>query len=260
MELTKLYNESNGVMRVAGLMSGSGSNIVKILEFQRNYEAEFGDLPFEVVCLFSDNPNSNAQQIGKNFNLPVVIRDINEFNNSKNVSKKDSLNARPEFDQGTIEELSRYEATVAAYAGYMSIATVPLINAFLGINVHPADLSILDSKENRKYTGAHAVKDAILAEEKYLSSSTHIIEEKVDCGRILMVSSPIEVILENDFDPNNRKHVKSAENYNQERLKKQGDWIIFPKTLLYLAQGRFSKDKEDNLYFDGKRIPNGLRD
>lgn len=42
MVLEKLYNLENGVMRIAGLMSGSGSNLRKIIEHGDLY---FNDKP-----------------------------------------------------------------------------------------------------------------------------------------------------------------------------------------------------------------------
>jgi len=168
------------------------------------------------------------------------------------------LLVRAEFDVGTVEALKPYDVDVAAYAGYMSIATEPLINAFLGVNVHPADLSVLNEGE-RKYTGDHAVRDAILAGEKQLRATTHIIEQKVDYGRILMISQPIPVNLPNNFNREDREQVNSVSDQHQDRLKESGDWIIFPKTLENLADGRYSQDEQGILYFDNKPIPYGVK-
>ena len=149
----------------------------------------------------------------------------------------------------TIRALSPFNISVAAYAGYMSIATKPLIDAFLGVNVHPADLSITNTEGTRKYVGDHAVMDAILAGEKYICSTTHIMRERVDYGEILMISKPMEVILDSDFDKNNPDSVKKAEKSNQSRLKEAGDWEIFPKTILDISQGRYAIDTSRNVYY-----------
>ena len=140
----------------------------------------------------------------------------------------------------------------------MSVVTAPLINAFLGINVHPADLSI-EQKGKRTFTGDHAVRDAIAAGEKTIASSTHLIEEVVDQGRLLMISSPLDVIVKDEWDLSTSADLKEAESFNQERLKESGDWVIFPKTIEYIARGRFGQDESGQLYFDEKPIPKGLR-
>lgn len=257
MALKYLYHPESGRMRVAGLMSGSGSNLRKIIEHEKKIELEEGRYPYKLAVIFSENHASNAKKIGRDYGIPVLVRDINEFYRQIGRPRKD-LDVRAEFDEGTVYALNPFNIDAAAYAGYMSIATEPLINAFLGVNVHPADLSIMDG-EKRKYTGDHAVRDAILAGEKQLRATTHIIERNVDYGRILMVSSHLTVTLPEDFDAENKDQVKTIADQHQNCLKEVGDWVIFPKTLEYIADGRYSQDEQGNLYFDGKPIPQGVR-
>src|SRR3989338_3776643 len=256
MVLKELYHSESGRMRVAGLMSGSGSNLRKIIEHGRAIESREGRAPYQVVVIFSDNPASNAEKIGNEYGIPIVVRDLGAFYRERGKPRKDLI-VRAEFDEGTVEALKPFNVDIAAYAGYMSIATPVLINSFLGVNVHPADLSAMDG-ERRKYVGDHAVRDAIISGEKQLRATTHIIEQRVDYGRILMVSSPLKVNFPEGFDPNNREQVNLVSDEYQNRLKKVGDWKIFPKTLEYLANGKYSQDEEYNLYFEDKPIPKGL--
>jgi phosphoribosylglycinamide formyltransferase-1 len=239
-------------------MSGSGSNIRKILEHQMRLEAAEGSSPLRMVVLFTDRAESQALSIGKEHDLPVIVRDLMGFCAKQGVSRKD-LKAREAFDEETVRALAPYRATAAAYGGYMSIATRPLIQAFLGINVHPADLSIRKPDGSRKYVGDHAVRDAIAAGERSIASSTHIIEPLVDGGRILMISSPMELILDAGWDLRNPEDLRRAEETNQERLKAHGDWVVFPQTLEEIARGKFAADEQGVLYHEGKPIPYGCR-
>ena len=257
MALKELYHPESGRARVAGFMSGSGTNLRKIVEHQRKMEEQDGRASYQVVVIFSDNPQSNAERIGRDYKIPVVIRDLTAFHKERGKPRKD-LSVRAEFDEETVRALKPFNVDIAAYAGYMAIATPLLINAFIGINVHPADLSIMDGNK-RKYTGDHAVRDAILAGEKQLRATTHIIEQQVDYGRIIMISPPLDVNLPQGFDASNKDQVKSVSDAHQNRLKELGDWVIFPKTLEYIADGRFSQDEQGNLYFDNKPIPSGLK-
>ena len=173
MKLTRLHDPETGPMRVVGLMSGSGSNIRKILDFERQLKVERGISPFNLVVLFSDNIKSNAAVIGKDYDLPVVVRDIRGFYKARKKPRRD-LEVRAEFDADTVKALAPYGVTAAAYGGYMSIATAPLINAYLGVNVHPADLSLTEG-DKRKYTGDNAVRDAtIIAKIPAITSSVNI--------------------------------------------------------------------------------------
>jgi len=258
MPLPQLYDPNDRQMKVVGLMSGSGSNLIKIIEFEKKLEQKRGTSPYKIEVIFSDTYNSNATKIGKDFDIPVIIRDLKGYYAKRGKPRKD-MQVREEFDRETLKALEPYGVKVAAYAGYMSVVTKPLINKFLGINVHPADLSILKKNGSRKYTGDHAVRDAILAGEKTIASTTHIIAEQVDYGKILMISKPIKVKKVKGFNKNKKGLVKKVELMNQEMLKKKGDWIIFPKTLLYLAEGRYSRDFHGNICFDGKQIPEGIK-
>ena len=245
MRLKKLYDPKNEIMRVAGFISGGGSNLVKIIEHEKKMETEEGRIPYQVVVIFSEDSKSNANRIGEKFGIPAIVRDMSKFYLENGKPKKD-LGVRREFDAETVSLLRLYEVDVVAYAGYMSIVTDRLIEVFLGVNVHPADLSIMNG-DKRKYTGAHAVRDAIFAGEKQLRATTHIVESKVDYGRILMISQ--SVIVNPNLNPDE----------NQSKLKESGDWIIFPRTLECIANGRYSRDEKGNLFLDDGPIPFGLK-
>jgi len=242
--IAKIHDPANGVMPVVGLMSGSGSNLVKIIEYARALDAD-GDSPYKVVGIGSDNLKSNAGDIGDEYNIPVVTNDINEWYAQKGQPKSD-MSLRPMFDSEFVGELQPLGAKVAAYAGYMSLASFILVRAFLGVNVHPADLSIVDESGARVYTGDNAVWDAMMAGESYLRSTTHIIDEQVDHGPICMLSN--EVIVHSD----------ETADENQSRLKVDGDWVIFPRTLELIAQGKYGFDEQGLLYFNNQKIPNGI--
>jgi len=270
MKLHELYNPIyNGLpMRVACFMSGSGTNARKIIEYQNQLGK---DCPYEVAVIFSDTWNSRATEIGKDYDLPVVMRDINSFYEKRGKKKwyfvknrKADAWTREEFDEETVKAISPYKPKAVALCGYMSAVSKPILNAFLGINVHPADLSIREDGK-RKFTGLHAVKDAILAGEKYLYSTTHIVRETVDYGEILMRSKALEVqlpigfTLEELMKVENKDLLDGIVDEYQDRLKEIGDWVIFPKTLEMIAEGRFALDDNNNMYVDGVLMPNGYR-
>ncbi|MBI5525926.1 MAG: formyl transferase [Deltaproteobacteria bacterium] len=255
--LTKIHDPAAGPMRVAAFMSGSGTNLEKILEHQERLSRERGRSPFEVVVIFTDNSGSRAVEIAAEHDLPAVVRDIGAFYAKRGRPKSD-LSLRPEFDALTAEALKPWGARLAAFAGYMSVASPVLVRAFFGVNVHPADLSV-EIEGKRRWVGGHAVRDAIKAGEKTIASSTHVIENTVDGGRILMISKPVPVGIPAGADLKDRTVLKEVEESNQGRLKEQGDWVIFPLSLEYLADGRFSTNGHGTIHFDGRPAPKGLR-
>lgn len=246
-EVTSLYAHVGRKMRVAGFMSGSGTNLRKILEYERSE-----DRGYQVKVIFSDNAESKAPEIGRDFDVPVIVRDIKGFYTVHGKPLND-LGARRAFDTRTTSWLRNEEIDCIALAGYMSIITTPLINGFLGVNVHPADLSIMQDGK-RKYTGDNAVRDALSAGEREIRATTHLVTRRVDQGPLLMISSPVQVI-QPVFDDVLDTMAKAY----QDKLKEVGDWQIFPKTLELIADGSFQQDTQGTLHFVGKPVPQGVR-
>jgi folate-dependent phosphoribosylglycinamide formyltransferase PurN len=255
MALVKLYDAKElGPMNVAGFMSGSGTNLVKLIEYEQRLKQERGESPYHVAVIFSDNPDSNAVKIGSRFAIPTFTYSLESFCAKNGVSIKD-MGARAEYEKRTRRVINQFGCGVVAYAGYMRKATEVFVNSFLGVNVHPADLTIEGENGKPKYRGDHAVRDAIMAGEKEIRSTTHLVSNEVDCGGILMVSAPVKInypIVESEL-------VNPLADLYQTKLKEKGDWVIFPKTLEYIADGRFAWDGKHNLFFHGGPIPNGIR-
>ena len=258
MSIQPIYNpREDGPMLIAGFMSGSGTNLIKIIEWAKQLEVKDGKSPYRVDLIFTDNKKSNAVLISEKFNIPLETFDILDFYKAKGYSDKKDLFLRGEFDCKIIKILEKYNIDLIALAGYMSIVTQPLLDTFNGriINVHPADLSVkADGK--RKYTGHHAVRDAILAGEKNLHSTTHIVRKEVDYGEILLISEGISVNIPDKLSLKDLSKIgkesllREIVCQHQNKLKENGDWKIFPLTLQYISEGRFSVDTERNVYLD----------
>ncbi len=250
-------------MRVAGFMSGSGTNIRKLLEHQKRLEKSEGTSPFEVIFIFSDRSDGlcRGEKIAYEYGLPYFSYDIRVFHRSRGLTRTvatpEGLAARKSYDSFALTLIKSFQIDVIALGGYMSYITLKGC-----VNVHPADLSILTPDGKRKYTGDHAVRDAIAAGEKELRASTLWTDEGVDTGPLLMVSQPLAVRLPMPltqlmampevFDRVVEEH--------QEKLKEVGDWKIFPRTIELIARGRFALDEEKRVYLDGKAVPGGYRE
>lgn len=256
-------------MRVACFMSGSGTNTRKIIEHSLKKGSEY-----KVVLIFSDVRDNRllrndekmclALDIAKEHSIAYDFVDIRDFYHSKGHKTRRDLSLRPEFDLMVLKKLKTHNIDIIANAGYMSIITEPLLEVYEGriLNVHPADLSILE-EDKRKYVGMHAVRDAIFAGEKELRSSTHVVRKKVDYGEILVISKPVNIILPEgiDLDTLNRKKElkRQVVREHQNMLKEKGDWIIYPLTLRMIAEGRFGLDGAGGVYIDGVKALYGFR-
>ncbi len=265
MTLTPLYDpeKQKRPMRVAAFMSGSGTNIVKLLEFARRLEANEERAPFEVVFVFSDRSDgsSRGEQIAYDNGIPYISHDIRAFHRlrglKRSVNSMEGLIVRKEFDQVAARLVEAFEVDVIALGGYMSFITLDRC-----VNVHPADLSILTAEGQRRYVGDHAVLDAILAEERDLRASTLWTDQGVDTGPLLMVSAPLSVTLPEPIEAlrEDQDRLDRIAAWHQQRLKEIGDWRIFPRTVEMIARGRFALDESKRVYVDGRPVPAGYRE
>jgi folate-dependent phosphoribosylglycinamide formyltransferase PurN len=270
MSLKLIYAPRNGEkMRIACFISGSGTNARKIIE-----RSTKPDSRYEVALIFTDVRDDRAYKSGKKrcrakdiaeeHGISYECEDIRDFYRSKGHKTRRDLSLRPEFDSLVVEKVRPHEIDVIALAGYMSITTMPLLEAYDGriVNVHPADLSVMEGGD-RKYVGIHVIKDAILAGEWELRSSTHVVREEVDRGEILVLSGPLAVELPDGADleslERDEEFLGKVVGEHQDRLKERGDWAIYPLTLQMIAEGRFALDGEGGVYLNGEKLPRGLR-
>ena len=257
-----LFDLKRKPMRVSCFMSGSGTNVRRIIEHQKKLEQEKGESPYEVVLIFTDNAESNAETIAKEYGIEFVINDVKKFYGERDFK---DMKIREEYDKKTLELIETHDIDVIALGGYALILTEPLLK-YLIVNVHPADLSVTENGK-RKYVGLHDVppRKAILAGERSLHSSTHIVTKDVDQGEVLLISKPLKVELPGGITlgdlkkPENESLLKKIAKEHQNKLKEVGDWKIFPLTLEWIAEGRFAIDDNRNIYFDGKLVKNGYR-
>ena len=270
MGIRLIFDPGKGtLMRVACFISGSGTNARKIIE--RSLES---DSKYEVALVFTDvrddrldkrgEKRCRAKDISEEYGVAYECSDILDFYLSRGHKSKRDLSLRPEYDLTAQRKVEPYNVDVIALAGYMSIVTEPLMKRFEGriVNVHPADLSVTEDGR-RKFVGMQAVRDAILAGEPALYSTTHVVREKVDYGEILVRSEPVAVQLPEDVSVEHlrrdRKLLRRVAREHQNRLKEVGDWVIYPLTLRMIAEGRFAIDGMGNVYLDGVLVPHGFR-
>ena len=250
-------------MRVAAFMSGSGTNITKLLEHERELTAREKKSPFETIFIFSDRSDgrSAGERIARENGLAYFSYDIRGFHEKRGFKRSvltaEGLAARREYDQVAKRLVEAFEIDVIALGGYMSYITLNRC-----VNVHPADLSISLPDGRRKYVGDDAVKDAISGGETVLRSSTLWTDEGVDSGPLLMVSDALPVTLPESLETliKDNERFRRVVDEHQERLKEVGDWKIFPKTTEMIARGRVALDDENRVYVDGRLVPDGYRE
>ena len=250
-------------MRVAAFMSGSGTNIMRLLEHERKLASLEGRSPFETIFIFSDRSDgqSAGERIALENGLSYFSYDIRAFHATRSIKRSvgtpEGMAARREYDRTARKLVEAFEIDVIALGGYMSYITLDRC-----VNVHPADLSICLPDGRRKYIGDNAVEDCISAGEKMVRSSTLWTDEGVDSGPLLMVSDPVPVELPEPLETliKNREKFAAVADEHQDRLKEAGDWKIFPRSIEMIARGRFAFDDKNRVYVDGHPVQNGYKE
>lgn len=241
-------------MRVAGFMSGSGTNLVKVLEGAGE--------DYEVVFIFTDrlDGRSRAPEIARRFGIPCFGYDIRRFYElrglKRSVATPQGLEARREFDQVAARLIEAFDVDLVVLGGYMSMLTITG-----AVNVHPGDLSVSDSYGKRLLVGDDAVGEAIRRGFTELRSSTILTDMGVDTGPLLMVSEPLQVRLPMELKEllNRPDEFRRVVQEHQEQLKERGDWVILPMTLRLIAQGRMGLSPRGVVTLDGREYPQGVR-
>jgi folate-dependent phosphoribosylglycinamide formyltransferase PurN len=256
-----------GRIPTAILMSGTGSNARKLLEYippGRSAPA------YQIRLIVSDNPESNYLRIAEDHGTAAELNDIYAFMGvprpeqgmgPADRAKLKDPEGRESFDRRTQEILQSYGVQLVALAGYDWVIAPFLCQDYIVVNVHPGDLRVRDSLGRRCYIGLGWVPTAkaILAGERSVHSSTHLVTAELDGGPIARVSQGVPIDLPAGVTPDNIlpqgvklgdviraarcgddselasgplvTHAKAV----QERLKQLGDWIEFPRTLDRIA-------------------------
>ena len=195
----------NNPLRIAVLISGSGSGLFALLNHQKSKPCTH-----ITKLIISDNNNAGGLRYGKEFSIPVST-----------ISLPNSID---KYQQRIIHEnqihntLIDSDIELVVLSGYMRILTSNFVSRWKGrlINIHPSLLP--------KYPGAHAHRDALADGAKITGCTVHLVDEGVDTGQI--IAQEEVVILEDDTIEILQERVKKIEHQ------------LYPKVLdIFCSQG-----------------------
>lgn len=245
-----LWNPVKGKLRVAGLASGSGNTLWKILELQHELEKTWEGSPFEVVALFSDSFDAKCVTTAANYGIPCESEDIRAFYAKQNAPLKDRK-VRREYDKIILEKLSPYRPDLLLLAGYVWATTDVVTKSLLTVGVHPADLSIVKNGK-RAYAGADGVGSSLAGGEKEIRASSYLATPVIDGGPILIVSPAVPV------DPSDGLEGKERIRHYLNPVNAQGR-IVGARTVLEIALGHFGTDESGEIHHNGCPAPLGVK-
>ena len=148
--------------RVAILISGGGSNMVKLVESMT------GDHPARAVIIGSNDPQAGGLAKAAAMGVPTFAVDHRAYKGD-----------RPAFEAALLEPLLAAEPDILCLAGFMRILTPDFVEQFTGrmLNIHPSLLP--------KYPGLHTHQRALDAGDAEAGASVHLVTPELDAGPIL---------------------------------------------------------------------------
>jgi phosphoribosylglycinamide formyltransferase-1 len=163
------------VKRVAILLSGGGSNMVKLVESMQ------GEHPARPCLVVSNDPHAGGLIAASERDVPVAALDHRNFKGDREAFEKELLSV-----------IEPYRPDIVCLAGFMRILTPLFIGAFAGrmLNIHPSLLP--------KYRGLHTHARALQAGDSEAGCTVHEVTTELDDGPIL---GQARVAVKADDDP-----------------------------------------------------------
>jgi phosphoribosylglycinamide formyltransferase 1 len=150
------------VKRVAILISGGGSNMIRLLQDMT------GDHPARPVLVASNDPQAGGLARAAELGVPTASVDHRDFPRD-----------RAGFEQALLQPLLAARPDIICLAGFMRILTPEFVQRFQGrmLNIHPSLLP--------KYPGLDTHARAIAAGDAEAGCTVHLVTPELDAGPAL---------------------------------------------------------------------------
>ena len=176
---------------VSVFISGRGTNLKSIINFSKRKNS-----PIKIVLIISNNKNAKGLYFAKKNKIDFFIIDY-----------KNKIKAEDKI----LNYLKNYKINLICLAGFMKILSKKIIKKYKNriLNIHPSLLP--------NYKGLNTHKRAIKNDEKFTGCTVHIVNSKLDSGKIIL-QKKIR-ILKKDDENSLSKRVLKIEN------------LIYPKAI-----------------------------
>ena len=171
-------------LRVSVFISGRGTNLKSIINFSKRKSS-----PFKVVLIITNNKNAKGINFAKKNKIKYLF--VN-YKNKNNAESKILIN------------LKNNNISFICLAGFMKILSKKIINTYKNkiLNIHPSLLP--------KYKGLNTHKRVIKNKEKFTGCKVHLVNSKLDEGKIILQKKVR--ILKKDNENSLSKRVLKIEN------------------------------------------------
>lgn len=211
-----MSNSDTGALRLAVLVSGSGSNLQAIIDRRRT-----GELPVDITAVISDRPGVYALERAAAAGIESITVDYRAIGN------------REAFAATLGAQLEALAPDLVVLAGFMRILPAALVDRYRGrmLNVHPSLLP--------KYPGLDTYRRVLAAGDRWHGSTVHFVTPELDAGPALLQYRI--AVGPGDDEATLRARVQS------------GEHRIYPLAIRGIATGRVVY-RHDGIWLDGRRL------
>jgi len=173
------------MISVVVLISGSGSNLLNLLQRSKNPL-----FPAKIVAVGSDCDATGLEH--------AELYEVDTF-----VVNPSQFESREQWGKTLLANVQHHQPDLVVLAGFMKILPANFVSALKGklINIHPSLLP--------EFKGAHAVRDALKAGASNTGVSVHFVDEGVDTGEIIVQREV--AILQGDTEHSLHERIKKVE-------------------------------------------------
>ena len=196
------------MLKIAVCVSGGGTNLQAIMDAIDNGTITNA----EISVVISNNRNAYALERAKNKNIPAIC-----------ISPKDYVD-RVAFNEDFLKQLDSYQVDLVVLAGFLVVIPQEMIAKYRNriINIHP---SLIPSFCGTGYYGLKVHEGVLSRGVKVTGATCHFVDEGTETGPIILQKA-VEV-----------KDTDTPE-VLQRRVMEQAEWIIMPKAIDLIANGR----------------------
>ena len=196
-------------MKIAVCVSGGGTNLQAIIDAIDN-----GTITnTQIAVVISNNADAYALERARNAGIEAVC-----------ISPR-SYESRADFNEDFLKQLNSYNVDLVVLAGFLVVIPPKMIEQYNRIiNIHP---SLIPSFCGTGYYGLKVHEGVLARGVKVTGATCHFVDEGTDTGPIILQKA---VEVEQDDTPQ----------VLQRRVMEQAEWIIMPKAIDLIANGRVS--------------------
>ena len=198
------------MLNIAVLVSGGGTNLQAIID--RISDGTITNA--RIAAVISNNKNAYALERAAKAGIPARC-----------VSPKDFPD-REAFNEALIQAVDETGADLVVLAGFLVVIPEKMIQKYRNriINIHP---SLIPSFCGTGYYGLKVHEGVLTRGVKVTGATCHFVDEGTDTGPIILQKA---VEVQQGDTP------KSL----QQRVMEQAEWIIMPKAIDLIANGKVS--------------------